>query len=76
MAKVVKHRKIRIITLEEGETVEDHCNENDIALVNEETGWWIYFVGENGEISGYDEPFESSEKAMWTAKAAAEFASE
>lgn len=73
MSSVIKHRRINIVTLEHGETVAEHCRAGDIALVQDEAGWWTQFVGENGEVEGYDAPFESYNKALWTAKAAAEF---
>ena len=76
MAKVINHRGIRIITLEAEERVADHCEEGDIVLVEEADGWWTHFVGRDGETDSYDSAFESYNKALWTAKAAAEFAAE
>lgn len=76
MAKIILHRKIRIITLDGDEAMQDHCKENDIALVEEAGGWSVYFIGEGGEVSGYDQPFPTHQKALFTAKAAAEFAAE
>lgn len=73
MANVINHRRTRIVTLEKGEAILSHCQEGDIALVEDEHGWWTNFVGENHEVTGYDAPFESYNKALWTAKAAAEF---
>jgi len=76
MAKIITHRGIRIVTLEPEETVADFCKEGDIALVEEDDGWWTHFVGPDGETDSYDTPFESYNKALWTAKAAAEFSAE
>jgi hypothetical protein len=73
MATSLTHRRTRIVTLEKGETVTEHCVSGDIALCEKSDGWWTCFVGENGEISSYDEAFPSYNKALWTAKAAAEF---
>jgi hypothetical protein len=73
MATVITHRRTRIVTLERNEAIEAHCQEGDIAIVQDDQGWWTNFVGENHEVTGYDEPFESYNKALWTAKAAAEF---
>jgi hypothetical protein len=80
MATVIKHRRINIVTLDAGEAILAHCGNGDIALVQDEGeddgGWWVHFIGENGAIDGYDAPFPSYNKALWTAKAAAEFAAE
>lgn len=73
MPTIIKHRNIRIVTLEQGEAVMDHCRDGDIAIVPDAAGWWTDFVGENGEVDRYDAPFESYNKALWAAKAAAEF---
>ena len=76
MPNVIKHRGIRIITLEPLEALADFCKEGDIALVEGADGWWTHFVGPGGETDSYDTPFESYNKALWTAKAAAEFSAE
>ena len=76
MAKIINHRGIRIVTLEPDETIVDHCAEGDIALVEEEDGWWTHFVGSDGQTDSYDAAFDSYNKALWTAKAAAEFSAE
>lgn len=73
MPATIKHRNIRIVTLEAGETIEEQCRAGDIALVQTDEGWWTNFVGEDGEVEGYDAPFDSFNKALWAAKAAAEF---
>jgi hypothetical protein len=73
VATVITHRRTRIVTLERDEAILAHCHEGDIAIVQDDQGWWTNFVGENDEITGYDEPFESYNKALWTAKAVAEF---
>ncbi|HWW06012.1 hypothetical protein [Collimonas sp.] len=76
MATVIKHRNIRIVTLAAGEAIAEFCKAGDIALVQDDAGWWTHFVGENGAVDSYDAPFASYNKALWTAKAAAEFAAE
>lgn len=73
ISNTITHRGTNIITLESGETVAEHCRAGDIALVQDQDGWWTQFVGEDGKIESYDTPFESYNKALWTAKAAAEF---
>ncbi|MGE5622385.1 MAG: hypothetical protein ACM3WS_04440 [Bacillota bacterium] len=73
MATTVKHRSTSIVTLDAGETIAGQCKPGDIALVRDDAGWWTHFVGENGEIDSYDTPFDSYNKALWAAKAAAEF---
>jgi hypothetical protein len=76
MAKVITHRGIRIVTLEPNETIAQFCEDGDIALIEEPDGWWTHFVGPDGETQSYDAAFESYNKALWTAKAAAEFSAE
>lgn len=76
MPTTIKHRNTNIVTLAPGETVAASCRPGDIALVPDGDGWWTKFVGENGEVDSYDAPFDSYNKALWTAKAAAEFDAE
>jgi len=76
MPTVIHHRGIRIVTLLENETLAEHCKEGDIALVQDESGWWTHFVTANGEVQSYDAAFDTYNKALWTAKAAAEFSAE
>jgi hypothetical protein len=73
MSTVIKHCGTNIVTLESGETISEQCQPGDIALVQEGASWWTDFVGGNGKIDRYDAPFDSYDKALWTAKAAAEF---
>lgn len=76
MPTTIMHRGTNIITLQRDEHIHEHCAAGDIAIVQDEAGWWTKFVGENGEVESYDEPFETYNKALGTAKAAAEFAAE
>jgi len=76
MATILTHRGTRIVTLADGERIEDHCVADDMAIVATAQGWWLYFVGPDDDIDGYDEPYDSADKALWAAKAAAEFAAE
>ena len=73
MAQVIKHRKVNIVVLAAGEEIGGHCREGDIALLEDAAGWWIKFVGADGEIDCYGEPYPSYNEALWSAKAAAEF---
>lgn len=73
MPSIVKHRKTQIVILDEGETIQGQCSPGDIAIMKNSEGWWTYFVSDNGEIDSYEAPFDSYNKALWTAKAAAEF---
>ena len=76
MSTTIQHRKINIVTLQAGETVADQCASGDIALVQDGDGWWTNFVGDNGEVDSYDIPFDSYNKALGAAKAAAEFSAD
>lgn len=75
MPTVITHRRIKIVTLAPGENISAHCKPDDIALLQDTHGWWVHFVDEHGASDTYDAPFETYEKALWTAKAAAEFTS-
>jgi hypothetical protein len=76
MSNTIRHRNTDIVTLDPGETINERCQAGDIAIAQDERGWWTHFVGMDGEVSSYDEPFESRDKALWAAKAAAEFDAE
>ncbi|MQA39206.1 hypothetical protein [Rugamonas aquatica] len=73
MATVVKHRKVKIVVLEQNEEIAGTCRQGDIAIINDQAGWWIKFVGEGGQIDCYGVPYPSYNEALWSAKAAAEF---
>lgn len=75
MPTTIIHRRVNIVTLAPGESIAAHCAPDDIALIQEEDGWWVHFVGEGGASDTYDAPFDSHNKAVWAAKAAAEFSS-
>ncbi|TCS37503.1 hypothetical protein EDC30_104307 [Paucimonas lemoignei] len=75
MATTIKHRRTNIVTLEDGDTIAATCAPDDIALVAEHDGWWIHFVGEDGSVESYDEPYPTYNQALWAAKAAAEYSS-
>jgi hypothetical protein len=76
MPITLKHYGVRILTLESNEIIQDVCEPGDIVLEQDSEGWWTRFVTDTGEIESYDSPFENYQKAMWTAKAAAEFQAE
>jgi hypothetical protein len=76
MPTTIKHRNTHIVTLEAGETIADQCRPGDIAIVAAADGWWTHFVGENGDVDSYDLPFDTYNRAVWAAKAAAEFDAE
>ncbi|MRX08769.1 hypothetical protein GJ697_13055 [Pseudoduganella sp. FT25W] len=73
MVNVIKHRKVKIVVLEQGEEVGGHCREGDIAILSDSEGWWIKFVGADGHVDCYGDPYPSYNEALWSAKAAAEF---
>lgn len=73
MSTFIKHRNIRIVTLALGETIPAQCGPGDIALVQDGPGWWTHFIGPDREVDSYDVPFDSYNKALWAAKAAAEY---
>ncbi|WP_296002853.1 hypothetical protein [Rugamonas sp.] len=73
MATVLRHRKVNIVVLDDGEALSKQCRAGDIAIVAEGGGWWIKFVGRDGHVDSYDAPHPSYKEALWAAKAAAEF---
>lgn len=73
MASVVRHRSVNIVVLAPDEPIASHCGPGDIAIVAAADGWWTSFIGQHGEVAGYDQPYTSYQQALWAAKAAAEF---
>lgn len=73
MPTVVSHRKVNIVVLGSGETIAGHCKPGDIVIVAAPDGWWTSFVGKDGAVDSYDQPYASYNEALWAAKAAAEF---
>lgn len=76
MSTSIIHRRTRIVTLAAGEKPATQCKPGDIAIERVDSGWALWFVGDDGSIEGYDEPFPSQQEALWSAKAAAEYAGE
>ena len=76
MSSFIHHRNIRIVTLDDGESIAEHCMPGDIVIVPDGDHWWTHFIDEAGEIDCYDAPFDSYGKALGAAKSAAEFAAE
>lgn len=76
MATTIRHCGINIVTLQQGDRLDALCAPGDIVLEQDGTGWWTRFIDEDGSVESYDAPFESYNKALWTAKAAAEFQAE
>ncbi|MBC7513373.1 MAG: hypothetical protein H7234_02920 [Herminiimonas sp.] len=76
MATTIRHHGINIVTLHEGDDLVALCAPGDIVLEQDGTGWWTRFVDDDGRVESYDAPFENYNKALWTAKAAAEFQAE
>lgn len=76
MPTILEHAGVRIVTLLAGDVIADACVPGDIVLEESAEGWWTRFVGDDGEIDSYDAAFPSYQKALWTAKAAAEFQAE
>jgi hypothetical protein len=74
--RTITHRGITITTLTAEQDVAVQCTPGHMAIREQTDGWWLYFVDEMGGVSGYDSPFASYKEALWSAKAAAEFAAE
>lgn len=73
MATIVTHRKVRIVALAAHEPIAAHCGAGDIAIVSAPDGCWVHFVGADGALDSYDEPYANYQEALWAAKAAAEY---
>lgn len=73
MPTVLRHRKVNIVVLDEGEQLLDFVQPLQILIVPEQDQWWTHFVASDGSVDSYDVPFPSYNQALWAAKAAAEF---
>lgn len=76
MPTILVHHQVNIVTLYRDESIPEHCQPGDIALKQEDDGWWTHFIGDDGVIETYDIPFDTYDKALHTAKAAAELSGE
>ena len=74
--ELIIHRGITIVTLAASQAVATHCAPGHTAIREQDDGWWLYFVDEDGTVDGYDCPFASHAEALWAAKAAAEFSAQ
>lgn len=75
MASIIKHRGVRIVTLQAGDTVAAQGHPGDIVLEESSGGWLTHFIDEDGKVESYEDPFDSYNKALGSAKAAAEYQS-
>jgi hypothetical protein len=73
LTTIIKHRRVNIFVLERGEEPAQMCRSGDIAIVSDDAGWWIKFVGDAGAVECYGIPYLSYAEALGSAKAAAEF---
>lgn len=73
MTGLIRHRGVRIVTLEAGDTVGSHARPGDILIEQRGDGWYLHFIADDGSIDSYEDPFDSHTKALWSAKAAAEY---
>jgi hypothetical protein len=73
MASVIKHHGVRIVTLEPGDSVAAQGLPGDIVLEGTGRGWITHFIDEDGTVESYEDPFDSYNKALGSAKAAAEY---
>ena len=76
MATIIRHCGVRIVTLDGGDVLITVVEPGDIVLEQDACGWWTRFVDDAGAIENYDAAFPTYQKALWTAKAAAEFQAE
>ncbi|MES2832743.1 MAG: hypothetical protein V4695_12200 [Pseudomonadota bacterium] len=76
MATIINHHGVNIVTMEASDPIGAVYQPGDIVLEQDESGWWTRFVNDEGLLESYDVAFESYQKALWTAKAAAEFQAE
>jgi len=76
MATIIVHHGVNIVTLEADDAAGVVYQPGDIVLEQDNSGWWTRFVNDEGMLESYDVAFESYQKALWTAKAAAEFQAE
>jgi hypothetical protein len=72
VASRIVHRGVAIVTLGEGEAVAQ-LPPNCIAIRHDAAGWWTCFIGADGTVEEYDQPYASRDEALWAAKAAAEY---
>lgn len=73
MPGLIKHRGVRIVTLEPGDTVAQHARPGDIMIEQRDAGWFLHFISDDGSVDSYEDPYDSHIKALWSAKAAAEY---
>jgi len=64
MATKIRHRRSRIVTLEQGDDLMEHCKPKDIVIVPDPEGWWTSFIAEDGSVDKYDIPFPTYSAAL------------
>jgi hypothetical protein len=73
MASIIKHRGVRIVTLEPGEGIAAQGRPGDIVLEETADGWLTHFIDEDGKVESYEDTVDSYRQALGSAKAAAEY---
>jgi|HubBroStandDraft_4_1064222.scaffolds.fasta_scaffold50756_8 hypothetical protein len=64
MTTRIAHAGQEIIVLDAGQTVANQCSPGDIAIVPDSRGHFVYFVGADGEVTGWDEAYATAEDAV------------
>ena len=72
MPTFIQHNNINIITLYSNDEIAEHCQPGDLVLKQEGDHWMTYEVRANGQVAAAGFPCESYDKALETAKSAAE----
>lgn len=73
MANIVRHRKVKILSLALTESLAEHGKPGMIVIDETAEGWWLHFFSADGSVDSYDQPYASYPQALGAAKAAAEF---
>lgn len=60
-----------VCVLDSHETVANQCDKGDAAVQFQAAdgdgsgqGWYVYFVGDDGEVNGWADPYATSEEAV------------
>ncbi len=73
MATFSFHHDIRIVTLDKGEYVLDHCLTDDIALIRDPLGWWVCIIADDHTALRCETCSATHEAAMQIARSLANY---
>lgn len=64
MTTRIVHAGQEIVILDDGQTIAHQCSPGDIAIISEDSKYFVCFVGADGGIDSWNEPYDTAIEAI------------